>query len=130
MWPGETLQTPWPNTTNISALLGLLQRFLEARDTRRGHVAQCVLTPKPANVMCGFGGLCSTLERQLVRPCNEAVIPWLRKQRPGSKRSSLNIAIADFVARESPFASTVIQLNTKLLDQPSSMLSTPDSIKA
>ncbi|KAF4532764.1 hypothetical protein B566_EDAN003544 [Ephemera danica] len=129
MWPGETLPTPWPNTTNISALLGILQRGLEARDMRRGHVAQCLLTPKPATVMCGFGGMCSSLERQLVRPCNDAVIPWLTKQRPGSKRSSLNIAIADFIARDSPFAATVIQLNAKLLDLPS-LVSSPVSIKA
>jgi hypothetical protein len=109
----------------VSALLGYLDRGLEARDMRRGHVAQCILTPTAADVVLRFGGICSSLERQMARQCNKAIMPWLKKQRPGSKHA-LNVAIADFVGRDSPFASTVIQLNSKLLEQPS--LSSP-SIK-
>ncbi|XP_059476375.1 PI-PLC X domain-containing protein 3 [Neocloeon triangulifer] len=116
LWPGEALPSPWPNVREPRALIGFLERGLVARDKRRGHVSQCVLTPRTTTVVPA--GMCSNLRRGLVRKCNQAVVPWLGRQSAGT--GGINVAIADFVGVDGcAFVETIVQLNFKKFSEKS-----------
>lgn len=112
-WPRDRWPTPWPETTSISIMIAFLEEKIAFRPLDAGFVTQCVLTP---DVKFFLKHCFSSLETKCAEPCNHAIIPWLQKQKPGSK--GINIVISDFIKmRNVPFCKTVIQLNASLLDE-------------
>jgi hypothetical protein len=94
-------------------MIAFLEEKMASRPVDAGFVTQCVLTP---DMTFFLKHVFSTLEEKCGKPCNEAIIPWLQKQQPGSK--GVNIVISDFIKMENiPFCKTVIQLNARLLQQ-------------
>ncbi|PSN46492.1 PI-PLC X domain-containing protein 3, partial [Blattella germanica] len=112
LWPSSRWPTPWPETTSITTMFMFLEEKMSVRPADAGFVTQCVLTP---DVKFFLKNCFSTLEKKCAIPCNHAIIPWLQKQRPGSK--GINVVICDFVKMKGiNFCKTVVQLNATLLD--------------
>ncbi|PSN32955.1 hypothetical protein C0J52_27537, partial [Blattella germanica] len=95
LWPSSRWPTPWPETTSITTMFMFLEEKMSVRPADAGFVTQCVLTP---DVKFFLKNCFSTLEKKCAIPCNHAIIPWLQKQRPGSK--GINVVICDFVKME------------------------------
>ncbi|KAJ9584898.1 hypothetical protein L9F63_020753, partial [Diploptera punctata] len=112
-WPSSRWPTPWPDTTSIDTLFSFLDQKLSSRPSEAGFVTQCVLTP---DVKYFLKHCFSSLKKKCARPCNQAMVPWLQKQHPGSK--GINVVICDFIGmKEISFCKTIVQLNASLIDK-------------
>ncbi|XP_054268613.1 PI-PLC X domain-containing protein 2-like isoform X1 [Macrosteles quadrilineatus] len=111
LWPGVRWPTPWPQTTNSDALLKFLNKTMAHRPKNAGFVTQCLLTPDTKFVI---HHPCGELRSKCSKPCLQAVIPWLKQQRPGLR--GINVVITDFVEMGGDlFSKVVIGLNDLLL---------------
>jgi hypothetical protein len=105
LWPGPAFPTYWPNTTSTNTLLNFVQGKLKLRDSSKGFVTQCVLTPDGPMVA---ENLFSNLRRCCAIPVSKKLGPWLQKQHSGP--SGLNVVIADFV-NDGNIPNIIIDLN-------------------
>ncbi|XP_011297543.1 PI-PLC X domain-containing protein 3 [Fopius arisanus] len=111
VWPSGLWSTPWPNTTDPSALIDFLDSRLKTKLPNVGYVSQCLLTPDIRYVL---RHLCGNLHSDLAVKCRGVCLPWVKGHHPGS--GGMNIVITDYVSFNNfEFSRTVIQRNREFL---------------
>ena len=115
-WPGESIPSPWPNTTSHKNMLRFLDRnYKKGRDMKKFHVTQGVLTPSRLMVATH---LCSTVKAQCSDKCGGPFVSWLQDKMAGN--NGINVCIINFV-HEYNYIPTVLSLNQKLVDNETSL---------
>ena len=93
LWPGRSIFSPWPDTSDLKRLLGSLNERFTMLQPNSFNVFQCVLTPQPKDYLLH---LCSSLKRYLVLSCNPIISGWLREVHR-QQRKGVNVVMCDFV---------------------------------
>eukprot|EP00794_Sanderia_malayensis_P004239 gene4239-4802_t len=107
LWSRKDIESPWPNTSDVTTLLEKLDQRFENLEAGKFNVFQAILSPQTATIV---SHPCKgNLEKTLAENCNTEVSKWLGKVMTEKKRG-LNILICDFIGYND-IAEKVIKMN-------------------
>lgn len=111
-WSGQTIFSPWPNTSSVTQLIDSLHRRFASLKPNAFNVFQAILTPQMSTVVAHVG---SSLKNCLAKKCNKAVAEWLIEVY-ASKLRGVNIVICDVISFGG-CVNDVVKLNTLLVKE-------------
>ena len=106
LWPGSSIESPWPNTAEAPKMVNILEAYLtRGRPVDKFHVSQGILTPTGTTILQYIG---KNLKDVLAPVAMKNVQFFIKDKSVGPK--GINIVIADFIELDD-FVSKVLALN-------------------
>lgn len=111
-WPGISIASPWPNTTDPRSLVEFLDRHYSGKSRNSNgdmYVWQGVLTPGTGTIAARLCG--GSLKESIAPRASRAFLEWVKDKVPGPQ--GINICLGDFIHLHD-FVPSVLRLNDNI----------------